>query len=332
MQCPSCQFENMPGTPACGRCGTSLRLATATIDIHPPRAGRWSRMWSGSALQFFRRLWYRIPQPVREAKISLDIRDIEHHLVLRMVVPGWPQWYLGHKIRAALFFFGGLLCACLGILQIGEPAGSLWLGLGLACHMSSIVDIVFDVVDNLRSRAWSFIRCAVFVGAVVYLPISWLTGRYFTPLIVRVPGLEPQVVLVNHRAYGVAGPAVGDVVLYDLPAASLPGGYHRNYLLQGERIDRVLATEGQHVEWQGDDLKVNGQPIAWRPLLPVSPQNLSLTVPPGQLLIAPSTIMRLVPPESAGQVWQYMSLVNREYVQGNAYWRLRPFGQFGPLR
>ena len=31
MQCPSCQFENMPGAPVCGRCGAQLRLAAARL-------------------------------------------------------------------------------------------------------------------------------------------------------------------------------------------------------------------------------------------------------------------------------------------------------------
>ena len=30
----------MPGLESCGRCGTSLPLGTATIDINPPRASR----------------------------------------------------------------------------------------------------------------------------------------------------------------------------------------------------------------------------------------------------------------------------------------------------
>ena len=43
MQCPSCQFENMPGSGRCARCGGFLALATAAIDVHPPRAARLSR-------------------------------------------------------------------------------------------------------------------------------------------------------------------------------------------------------------------------------------------------------------------------------------------------
>ena len=43
MQCSSCRFENMPGVDVCGRCGSSLRLATAVLDVHPPRARPWAK-------------------------------------------------------------------------------------------------------------------------------------------------------------------------------------------------------------------------------------------------------------------------------------------------
>src|SRR5919204_650375 len=43
MQCPSCRFQNMPGVEVCGRCGSSLRLATAVVDVHPPRARAWQK-------------------------------------------------------------------------------------------------------------------------------------------------------------------------------------------------------------------------------------------------------------------------------------------------
>src|SRR5215213_6505561 len=42
MQCSSCGFENMPGSEACARCASSLSLATAVMDVHPPRAGRFA--------------------------------------------------------------------------------------------------------------------------------------------------------------------------------------------------------------------------------------------------------------------------------------------------
>ena len=40
MQCPCCQFENMPGLASCGRCGSVLDLNLVAIDVNPPRASR----------------------------------------------------------------------------------------------------------------------------------------------------------------------------------------------------------------------------------------------------------------------------------------------------
>src|SRR5690554_8127736 len=36
MQCPSCRFENMPGSGQCARC--SGLLVIGNVDVHPPRA------------------------------------------------------------------------------------------------------------------------------------------------------------------------------------------------------------------------------------------------------------------------------------------------------
>ena len=43
MQCPNCQFENMPGSEICPRCGSTLRLSAAVMSLHPPRAQPWAK-------------------------------------------------------------------------------------------------------------------------------------------------------------------------------------------------------------------------------------------------------------------------------------------------
>src|SRR5690606_1826181 len=41
MQCPSCRFENMPGSGYCARCGASLLIGN--VDVIPPRASAMQR-------------------------------------------------------------------------------------------------------------------------------------------------------------------------------------------------------------------------------------------------------------------------------------------------
>ena len=64
MQCPNCQFQNMPGANACVRCGTSMQLRAEAIDVHPPRARPLVlhlRRWIP---------WRRLYYPVRDVVIK----------------------------------------------------------------------------------------------------------------------------------------------------------------------------------------------------------------------------------------------------------------------
>ena len=133
MQCPSCEFQNMPGSGRCARCGASLALATAAIDVNPPRAGRVARQmprfWG------LRRTWGTLfdtaRRPLALTFAGFDDTNFDLATMLRVVVPGWAHSYRGRPERGALF-----LCAYLGFLvpglgDVGYLAGQLahWLGL-----------------------------------------------------------------------------------------------------------------------------------------------------------------------------------------------------------
>src|SRR4051812_34631746 len=114
MQCASCQFENMPGSDLCGRCGTSLRLSAATIDVHPPRAARWTKR--------VRRITPRIPARTHgieslrtitartRAALGVRLNDDTRvvPLLLRLPIPGWPQLYSGSRILGRIFLYAWL--------------------------------------------------------------------------------------------------------------------------------------------------------------------------------------------------------------------------------
>src|SRR5438477_12870721 len=122
MQCSSCGFENMPGSDTCGRCASSLRLATAVMDVHPPRAGHFAKRMR-RALPL-RRVYYSVrdglpslrPDCATDAARSIFSNLLPWPLLWRLVIPGWSHFYAGQKIRGRLFLWGFLALFIPGML------------------------------------------------------------------------------------------------------------------------------------------------------------------------------------------------------------------------
>ncbi|MBX9581681.1 MAG: hypothetical protein K2X87_15370, partial [Gemmataceae bacterium] len=55
MQCVNCAFYNVPGSAACGRCGTTLRFDQLDVSVEPPRAGRGTLAARNRLLRLFHR-------------------------------------------------------------------------------------------------------------------------------------------------------------------------------------------------------------------------------------------------------------------------------------
>lgn len=334
MQCPSCQFENMPGMAVCGRCGAQLRLAAAALDVHPPRAterAKRLRRWFPA---------YRFAPRVREglrrvlAVPDFDWDRLPAGIFLRMVVPGWPQHYLGQARRGQgmLGLYLGLLA--LGILSIGTTFGALLLGTALAVHISSILDVLWPVAHQWRTRAVALLLCLAVVGTVVYWPAIWAVSQVLGVRRIAITAGPLQAGdAILYRPGGAAD--VGDVVLYEIQQAQIltrtPGGYPAYYRVQGQFIDRVLAAGGQVIEWKQQRLRVDGQDTPYQPLHPAAvTADLQLTVPLGYYGILPSTQPQDAPPFPP-EIWQTISLVPQGQILGRVVLRQRPIWRWGRL-
>jgi hypothetical protein len=195
MQCASCHFENLPGMAACGRCGARLDLAKAMIDVHPPRPR--------PAWKHLRRLipWYGVVLRTRENAARLGDRVLRlpgsmistgrgiltdftsvresRGVLLRVVVPGWPQIFAGDRARGKILLgiYTGLLG--LGALAWGSDLGSTFLLLAAAVHAASVVDAVFNATSGAIARAIGLMLCFAVLGAAylaIGLGLSWLLG------------------------------------------------------------------------------------------------------------------------------------------------------------
>src|SRR5262249_45437087 len=137
MQCSNCRFENMPGVEACGRCGTSLRLATAVLDVHPPRAQPWLKRARRHFLLPLQRGLFGLSRSCTSAarEVSETVNEgtplpvPTWRVLARLVFPGWAHFYCGNSWRGGLFLGAFLTCLLPGLLLWGTQPGSILLGL-----------------------------------------------------------------------------------------------------------------------------------------------------------------------------------------------------------
>ncbi len=345
MQCPGCQFENMPSTPSCVRCGASLSLATTAISVIPPRASDWRKA--------FRRWLPLRPTyyPIRDAVVAiaqsmgisisrrLEIQFPPPLVMARMILPGWANAYLGHTERGRVYLCAWLLSLLVGIVAFGSTIGAIALGLTFAVHIASILDLL---LQGNQAGARSLTILTVLAAAIllaIYLPVGRVASRFVSSrqlIQTTEPFTSGDVVLFRPRAYTTTLPQPGDVVLYrntPFNAAAPRRSYRRAYnRIEGEWVDRVVAGPGSTVRWQDGTLLVNGEPS---PFLPLNPQNLpsllEIEVPYDACCILPTTNPYLAEARSAEE-FRSSCIVPRSHLVGKVIVRNYPIWRWWWVR
>ncbi|HEX8342813.1 MAG TPA: S26 family signal peptidase [Tepidisphaeraceae bacterium] len=322
----------MPGTLACGRCATSLVLATATIDVHPPRAGKWRKrlrrinpvVAHGSNL--------RAAAAALAAERAMIASSVPAPALLgRLVLPGWPQLYLGERWQGHLMLWVFVTLAGIGLLRFGTMTGSLLLGAAFSVHSMSACDITNRVRPGrgVAGQVAVSVATSILLALLVYLPAGYLLTSVASPrtIVNALPPLERgDVMLVNHWS----GAGRGKIALYELPQYGplIPvreGGRYR--VFGGDQVDRVLAIAGDRVTWRGGALLVNGAAPAAGPLAAVEfAGDIDFVVPPERVFIVPSTMVGADAQRDAAW-WRHMCTVPETNIRGRVWARNAPIGR-----
>jgi signal peptidase I len=347
MQCPSCRFENIPGLDACGRCGTSLGLGTAVIDVNPPRASQSAKRVRKIAP---RRLFYQARDVAAEAhrrfsgSVVSDSRVPlpEPGILSRLIVPGWAHLYEGLRIRGQFFFWAYVALLVFGLSQWGTGFGSVLLGLAFSVHASSIIDILLRQ-GTVRFPRMIATAAFVFTGLsiLIYYPAGQVLMRVAAPIEYGTdvpPFKRLDVVLVNHWAFALTSPRRGDVVLF-VPLsmsrqADGPQILHARFVFEENQvIDRLIGLPGDRVVWDGAKLTVNGTEASWVPLRPERlPKHLEVSVPKDRSLIFPTTSIGGANAGTPESYWKSASLIPKNDILGGVYLRLSPITRFWFIR
>ncbi len=261
----------------------------------------------------------------------------EWPVLLRMVVPGWPQWHFGRKTTGRILLSCYVVLLLSGLVFIGTIPGSILLGLAIACHAASIIDIVTSATDALRQRITIGTACIAAVGIVAYVPAGRVISLVVVPRVIQrnvPPFADGDVVLYTPTNSLWSHLVAGDVVLYEpRPIVIADRSQHRELHIQGERIDRILAVGGQRIEWNNGRLIVDDNSTN---LAPLNPQGcrfrFETTVPAGQFLILPSSIDVLVTTPIDSPQLQTICLVAEGNVLGRVFLRQQPLSRIWWVR
>ncbi|MFC1671648.1 hypothetical protein ACFL01_00795 [Planctomycetota bacterium] len=272
MECPTCQFENMPGAVACTRCGAQLVVTGPTTpeDFVPPRAGGMKHLRPLTYL--FHRLVDLLPvrMPEHLARVFRGDAVLSGESLVAMLLSACPG--LGHVLdgrpKAALIAFGvwAVILTLLASFFYGTSRGVL-LGMLMSWHAV----VVFDA-GRLQVHAKNFrvrLRLMLFilvVAGVTYFSLSGMADRYVhflsSPYDIQAVGISGGDVLsVRLR---VDEWRRGDVVAISRMSSGRIAIGSETYLdagTYGVTIGRIVALSGDQVVVGPDGITVNGESV-----------------------------------------------------------------------
>ena len=356
MQCPSCQFENMPGSQSCARCRANLAISKMTIDVNPPRASKTSKAIPSELTS----IWYRLRFAIDRNWTLLRSGNRHSLLGMRIGIP-WPRfglanrssgqgiitgsgdWFslavpglvhLRHEERARGWVFLGVYVALIAVLIgfAGQAFSGAAQGFMFAWHLLATMDAMQVRFESFGERIASTLFVGFALGCLFYLPATWAINRVALPISINQAMGTFQagdVLLVNQ----VSSPELGEYVLYEITRQQLvtrvPNG-NGNIIdqLQGQRVGRVVAAEGQTVAFENEKLSVDGIESAWQPTIGIA--FAPTVIPAGHYFVLPETIGN-VPNQLSAEFYLGIVVVPEQAIQGTVYYRTHPFSRMTSL-
>ena len=322
----------MPGSNRCARCGALLALATAEINVHPPRATPWQKAagwWRVRVLAG--RAWRAIVPanaPLWISAANETFRSISS-TALRGIVPGWANFYLGQRRLGWLLLVCFLLTMIPVIVFWGSTLSILLLGLAVGIHTASVLAAVLVRVEGIGSRLTVIGGCCIALFLLVYLPIIIGVSRLISPLTIN-QNMPPLFAgdIVWRRAVSQVLPQ--QLVLYRGQPMQFPvaGQQYPLYVAGGPRAARILAIEQQAIEWRGGQLIIDDTPVPGSMPTANSEVGDSIIVPAGHVLLdataIPAAGYQLVP-----KMWQKLAIIPLSNVDGVIMYRAWPPTRLG---
>jgi hypothetical protein len=291
MECPSCTFQNMPGSGRCARCGAMLSFGAQAIDVHPPRAsalGKSLQNWTWPVKRIVHLIGRRTAASFQSLAVDQMATHYDWGSIWRAIVPGWPHWHQGRKTEARWYLALYLIFGIPGLMGLASTFGALLAGMAFAVHAVSTATTFVPRFGGPQQRFAFTAVCAIAIAGLIYRPLGRAFSMVTTPLQVgyATADLDRGNVVWTSPAAQVHS---GDLALYDLPPVNASGMIflHRARVVnQGLRISRVIATENQKAVYKDNGWQVGGRTVEGAgPSSVQTPHLENSTVPPSCMLV-----------------------------------------------
>jgi hypothetical protein len=249
---------------------------------------------------------------------------------------------MGRRILGQTILAVWLLVVLTGLLLVGSAVGWWLYGLALCLHSVGIGLALSGRLAYQPTRRRVVVGFAAFVclQMLVYWPVLYLAGGFVVP--VQVFGIRDTALVRNadtllRQGYFLrsGNRQYGDLVMY-----SIGRRHGQGYRLQeGVGLDRIVGLPGDRVTLRDGVLLVNGRrPSAQgQPLARLRDPAVQIDIQAGldEYVILPSLlgfgVHGNVSQTMINDFYGEVSRVKRHDVLGKVWWRLRPFGRFGPV-
>ncbi|QDV35912.1 S26 family signal peptidase [Tautonia plasticadhaerens] len=234
----------------------------------------------------------------------------------RVVIPGWPQWRRGDRVRAMVLAGSYASAMMVGLFAWGTGPGAALLGFAALTHSASVADAIRQAAFP-GFGAWApWFSAAAGLGGAGYAPALAVALQFACPAWTEGGGY-----LINRSAFEGRGPEAGHWVWLDRERPDRP-----------RRVALVVAIGGQRVSWSEGVLRVDGMPASIpRGVIDEGRRSRGeFDVPAGALLVFADE--RDLPGPAPGEAGDgLLTLVASDLALGQAWARYFPIWRRGLL-